>query len=127
MNNNPFIDKKYLYVVVGRINNLEDLPVTIISQLQQLGYPVVSVAGIDDQVNGIRTYESLMTLDERPDVVVFAKTEGLDMKSLIRDCVDGALTKYWFQPQLEVNQKLIDELVDQGLEVSVSEDICAEL
>lgn len=102
-NSKEFINKDFIYAIVGATQNKDKYGYKILVDLKDKGYKVVPVNPKYLEVAGLTCYPDLITLDERPDVVVFVVGEE-NAKKVVQNCVDSQLTKLWFQPGSEYDQ-----------------------
>ena len=98
-----FINKDFIYAIVGATQNEDKYGYKVLVDLKEKGYKVVPVNPKYLEVAGLTCYPDLITLDERPDVVVLVVGEE-NAKKVVQNCIDSALTKLWFQPGSEYDQ-----------------------
>jgi len=95
-----FIDSNYIYAIVGATINQEKYGYKILVDLKNKGYNVIPINPKYDEVAGLKCYPDLMSIDDRPDVVVLVVGEK-NAERVVQDCVDSDLDKIWFQPGSE--------------------------
>lgn len=98
-----FINKDFLYAIVGATQNQQKYGYKVLVDLKNKGYNVIPVNPKYEEVAGLTCYPDLISLDERPDVVVLVVGEE-NAKKIVQNCVDVALTKLWFQPGSEYDE-----------------------
>jgi hypothetical protein len=119
-----FINKDFIYAVVGATNNQEKYGYKVLVDLKDKGYKVVPVNPKYLEVAGLTCYPDLITLDERPDVVVLVVGEE-NAKKVVQNCIDSALTKLWFQPGSEYDQA-VSLAKSAGLDMVIGKCIMQE-
>lgn len=102
-NSQEFINKDFIYAVVGATQNEDKYGYKVLVDLKDKGYKVVPVNPKYLEVAGLTCYPDLITLDERPDVVVLVVGEE-NAKKVVQNCIDSALDKLWFQPGSEYDE-----------------------
>src|SRR4030042_1094067 len=98
-----FIDKNFIYAVVGATNNQEKYGYKVLMDLKNKGFNVVPVNPKYQEVAGLTCYPALISLEERPDVVVLVLGEE-NAKKIVQNCIDSTLNKIWFQPGSEYDE-----------------------
>ncbi|MCX6744941.1 MAG: CoA-binding protein [Candidatus Parcubacteria bacterium] len=98
-----FINRDFIYAIVGATNNQEKYGYKVLVDLKQKGYKVVPINPKYQEVAGLICYPALVSLDERPDVVVLVLGEANALK-IVQNCIDSALNKLWFQPGSEYDE-----------------------
>jgi predicted CoA-binding protein len=119
-----FINKDFIYAIVGATNNQEKYGYKVLVDLKDKGYKVVPVNPKYLEVAGLTCYPDLITLDERPDVVVLVVGEE-NAPKVVQNCVDLALTKIWFQPGSEYDQA-VSLAKSAGLDMVIGKCIMQE-
>lgn len=95
-----FINQDYIYAVVGATQNKEKYGYKVLVNLKDKGYNVIPINPKYKEVAGLKCYSTLISLEERPDVVVLVVAEK-NAQKVVQDCVDLNLNKIWFQPGSE--------------------------
>jgi uncharacterized protein len=95
-----FIDKDFIYAVVGATTNPNKYGYKVLVDLKNKGYNVVPINPKYPAVAGLTCYPDLISMEERPDVVVLMVGEENALK-IVQNCLDSSLTKLWFQPGSE--------------------------
>ena len=98
-----FIDKDFIYAVVGATQNQQKYGYKVLVDLKNKGYNVIPVNPKYQEVAGLTCYPALISLEERPDVVVLVLGEE-NAKKIVQNCIDSALDKLWFQPGSEYDE-----------------------
>ena len=98
-----FIDKDFLYAIVGATQNKEKYGYQLLVDLKDKGYKVIAVNPKYNEVAGAPCYPDLISLEERPDVVVLVVGEK-NAEKVIKDCLDLELNRVWFQPGSEYDE-----------------------
>jgi len=95
-----FIDKNYIYAIVGATQNKNKYGYKVLMDLKNKGYNVVAVNPKYSEIEGVPCYPTVFDLEERPDVVVLVVGEE-NAKKVVQDCIDSDLNRIWFQPGSE--------------------------
>lgn len=98
-----FINKDFIYAVVGATQNQDKYGYKVLVDLKNKGYKVVPINPKYNEVAGLTCYPALISLEERPDVVVLVVGEENALK-IVQNCIDSALNKLWFQPGSEYDE-----------------------
>ncbi|MFZ5391524.1 MAG: CoA-binding protein [Patescibacteria group bacterium] len=93
-----FINKNYLYVVVGNIHDRQKYGYIILNDLLSQGYKAV---GVDEKYNndhvGLEVYNNLSELKIRPDVLVLVIKPAAGAE-LLKQADKLGIDKVWCQP-----------------------------
>ena len=116
-----FIDKDYAYAIVGATQNQEKYGYKVLIDLKNKGYNVIPVNPKYDEIAGLKCYPDLISLDERPDVVVLVVGEK-NAEQVVQTCVDLNLDRIWFQPGSEYD-KAVALAQDAGFNIVLGECI----
>jgi uncharacterized protein len=119
-----FINKDFIYAVVGATQNQQKYGYKVLVDLKNKGYKVVPVNPKYLEVAGLTCYPDLITLDERPDVVVLVVGEE-NAQKIVQNCIDSQLTKLWFQPGSEYDQAVV-LAKSAGLDIVIGKCIMLE-
>ncbi len=119
-----FINQDFIYVIIGATQNQEKYGYKVLIDLKNKGYIVIPVNPNYDEIAGLKCYPDLISLDERPDVVVLVVGEK-NAEKIVQDCVDLNLNRIWFQPGSEYDKavKLAD---NAGFETVIGECIMVQ-
>jgi predicted CoA-binding protein len=98
-----FINRDFIYAIVGATNNQEKYGYRVLVDLKNKGFNVVPVNPKYREVAGLPCYPALISLEERPDVVVLI-LGAENAKKIVQNCIDSSLTKLWFQPGSEYDE-----------------------
>jgi len=98
-----FINKDFIYAIVGATNNPQKYGHKVLVDLKNKGYKVVPINPKYQEVAGLTCYPALISLEERPDVVVLI-VGAENAKKIVQNCIDLALNKIWFQPGSEYDE-----------------------
>jgi uncharacterized protein len=119
-----YILPNYIYAIIGATQNQEKYGYKVLVDLKNKGYKVIPVNPKYDEIAGLKCYPDLISLDERPDVVVLVVGEKNALK-VVQACVDLNLNKIWFQPGSEYEQAV--ELAQNAkFEIIIGECIMTE-
>jgi len=119
-----FINKDFLYAIVGATQNKNKYGYKVLVDLKDKGFKVVPVNPKYEKVAGVTCYPDLISLEDRPDVVVLIAGEE-NAKKIIQDCIDSDLNMIWFQPGSEYAEA-VKSAKEAGLEVVIGECIMAQ-
>lgn len=119
-----YIRPNYIYAIIGATQSQEKYGYKVLVDLKKKGYKVIPVNSNYEEVAGLKCYPSLISLDERPDVVVLVVGEKNAQKA-VQDCLDLNLNKIWFQPGSEYDQA-VELAKNAGFEIIIGECIMTE-
>ncbi|MFC1598557.1 CoA-binding protein [Patescibacteria group bacterium] len=98
-----FINEDFIYAIVGATQNKEKYGYKVLVDLKDKGYKVIPINPNYEEVAGEPCYPDLISLNERPDVVVLVVGEK-NAEKVVQDCVDLDLNRIWFQPGSEYDK-----------------------
>ena len=98
-----FIDKDFIYAVVGATANKNKYGYKVLVDLKDKGFHVVPVNPKYQQVAGLPCFPDLISLEDRPDVVVLI-VGNKNAEKVVKTAVDLELDKIWFQPGSEYDR-----------------------
>lgn len=119
-----FINKAFIYAIVGATQNKQKYGYKVLVDLKNKGFNVIPVNQKYEEIAGITCYPDLISLDERPDVVVLIVGEHSAAK-VVQNCLDLDLNRLWFQPGSEFEDAV--NLAQEGkAEMVIGECIMVE-
>jgi len=95
-----FINKNFIYAVVGVSRNPEKYGHKVFFDLKENGYKVYPINPKVKEVKGITCYPDLESLPEKPEVVVLVVPPEIGLK-ILKEGMDLKIKKFWFQPGAE--------------------------
>lgn len=95
-----FINKDYIYAIVGATANKNKYGYKVLVNLKNKGFKVVPVNPKYEEVAGSPCSPDLISLEERPDVVILIVGQE-NAKKIVKECRDLNLNRLWFQPGSE--------------------------
>jgi len=116
-----FINKDYIYAIVGATQNKEKYGYKVLVDLKDKGFNVIPVNPNYEEVAGLECYPDLISMDDRPDVVVLIVGEK-NAEKVVQDCVDLDLNRIWFQPGSEYD-KAVELAKNAGSQFIIGECI----
>lgn len=119
-----FINKDFIYAIVGATQNQQKYGYKVLVDLKNKGYNVVPINPKYEEVAGLKCYPALISMDDRPDVVVLVVGEE-NAKKIVQNCIDSSLTKLWFQPGSEYDEA-VALAKSAGLNIVIGECIMVE-
>lgn len=119
-----FINKDFIYAIVGATQNKEKYGYKVLVDLKNKGYKVIPINPKYQEISDLKCYPNLISLDERPDVVVLVVGEK-NAEKVVQDCVDLNLNQIWFQPGSEYD-KVVLLAKKAGFEIVVGECIMVQ-
>ena len=119
-----FINSDFIYAIVGATQNKEKYGHKILIDLKNKGYNVIPINPKYKEVAGLKCYPNLISLDERPDVVVLVVGEK-NAEKVVQDCLDLNLNRIWFQPGSEYD-KAVNLAKKAGFNIVIGECIMVE-
>lgn len=117
--------EKKKWAVVGAHPNSEKYGNKIYKKLLEFNYEVIPVNPVYKEVEGVKTYESLMDLPEKVDCinVVVSPKRAIQV---VKDAVELGIKYIWFQPGA-FDETVIDLAESSGLEVVFHACVLVEL
>jgi len=98
-----FINQDFIYAIIGATQNKEKHGYKVLVDLKNKGYKVIPINPKYEEVAGEPCYPDLISIDDRPDVVVLVVGEK-NAEKVVQDCVDLDLNRIWFQPGSEYDK-----------------------
>ena len=95
-----FINKDFIYAIVGATANKNKYGYKVLVDLKNKGFKVVPVNPKYEEVAGLPCVPDLISMEERPDVVVLIVGQE-NAKKVVKECRDLNLNRLWFQPGSE--------------------------
>ncbi|MCX7903120.1 MAG: CoA-binding protein [Caloramator sp.] len=123
MNINVFKEKK-VWAVVGSVSNKEKFAYKIYNFLKNKGYRVYAVDPKGLDVDGEKSYKSLLDLPEVPEAVDMVINPALG-GSYVDEANQLNIKYIWFQPGAE-SMELIEKAKNFGMEVVYSHCVMKE-
>lgn len=110
-----FLDKSFVYALVGATSNQDKYGYRVLKDLANAGFKIVGVNSKYQEIEGIKIYPSLKDLPHKPNVVIFVVPPevGLNMLNTVTEL---GITKAWFQPGAE-SEEIINKSRELGLEI----------
>jgi hypothetical protein len=100
INFSAFINKNFLYAIVGASPQREKYGNIVLRNLGDAGYNVVGVNPKQTTIEGYPTYPALADIPKKPDVAVFVVPPDIGLR-LLDDVQRSHIKKVWFQPGAE--------------------------
>lgn len=119
-----FINKDFVYAVIGATQNKEKYGYKVLMDLNQKGYKVIPVNPNYDEIEDMECFPDLISVDERPDVVVLVLGEK-NAEQVVQTCVDLNLDRIWFQPGSEYDKAVV-LAQDAGFNIVLGECIMVQ-
>jgi len=116
-----FINPDFIYAIAGATKNHEKYGYKVLIDLKNKGYNVIPINPNYNEILGLKCYPDLISLDDRPDVVVLVVGEK-NAQKIVQDCVELNLNRIWFQPGSEYDQA-VKMAKTAGFEIMVGECI----
>jgi len=95
-----FISKDFIYAIVGATANKNKYGYKVLVDLKNKGFKVVPVNPKYEEVAGLPCSPDLISMEERPDVVILIVGQD-NAKKVVKECMDLKLNCLWFQPGSE--------------------------
>ncbi len=95
-----FINKNFVYAVVGASNNREKYGFKVFRDLKDSGFKVVPINPHEDEILGVKVYKKLSDAKERIDVVVTVVPPKIT-EDIVKECYQLGINKIWMQPGSE--------------------------
>ncbi len=119
-----FINKDYIYAIVGATENPEKYGYKVLADLKDKGFNVIPVNPKYQEIVGLTCYPDLISMDDRPDVVVLIVGEK-NAEKVVQNCIDLKLNKIWFQPGSEY-EEAVNLAKKEGFDVMLDKCIMRE-
>jgi hypothetical protein len=119
-----FINQDFFYAIIGATQNQAKYGHKVLIDLKNKGYNVTPVNPNYDEIADLKCYPDLISLEERPDVVVLVVGEK-NAEKVVQDCVDLNLNRIWFQPGSEYNNA-VNLAQKSGFETVIGECIMVQ-
>ena len=119
-----FINKDFIYAIVGATANKKKYGYKVLVDLKNKGFKVVPVNPKYEEVAGLPCFPDLISLEERPDVVILIVGQE-NAKKIVKECLDLKLNRLWFQPGSEFKDA-INMAQSAGFKIMVGKCIMAE-
>lgn len=104
-----FIDKSYVYVVVGVEDDPDTQGYKVVQELEYKGYTVFPIHQYAEEIAGVECMPSLVDVPDRPDVVIYVGDEDNAIKTVV-ECHELELNRIWGEngslPELAVEEAL---------------------
>ena len=98
-----FISKDFVYAIVGATANKKKYGYKVLIDLKNKGFKVVPVNPKYEEVAGLPCVPDLISMEERPDVVILIVGQD-NAKKIVKECLDLKLNRLWFQPGSEFKE-----------------------
>jgi len=119
-----FIDKDFIYAIVGATIKKQKYGYKVLVDLKNKGFKVVPINPKYGEVAGLTCYPDLISLEDRPDVVVLVVPPKVS-QAIVKNCEELKLNKIWFQPGAE-DDKVINLAHKLNLEIMTGKCIMKE-
>lgn len=114
MSKHPWLEFKN-WAVVGASQKPYRYGYKIVKELHNAGFNTLPVTPSYDEIDGIKTYDSVDSIEGDVDVVNFVVNPEIGM-DVLDDCIRKGISKIWLQPGT-VSKKLVQKAKDNGIEV----------
>ncbi len=110
-----FINKRFVYAVVGASKNKEKYGFKVLKDLKDAGYNVIPVNPHENSILGLKVYHSISDIQKKVDVVVtVVKPEVTEV--IVKECKKLGIRRVWMQPGSE-SRSAIDYCKKNGIDV----------
>jgi len=92
-----FLDKKYIYAIIGVSENKEKYGYKIFKQLLDLNFKIVPINPKLFELEGLKCYKSILDFNDKIDIVNFVVPPSISLK-ILDEVVKKNIKKVWFQP-----------------------------
>lgn len=114
MSHNSWLQQKN-WAVVGASTNRERYGNRIVRKLHEHGFKTIPVSPKYDEVEGLKTYPSLLDIEGPIDVVNFVVNPSIGLK-VLDECIQLGIKKIWLQPGT-VSEALVSKAKENNIEV----------
>ncbi len=98
-----FLDRNNKFAIVGVSSDPDKWGRKIYEKLKSIGLKVYPINPKNSKVNGDTCYPDLISLPEKPDVVIMVVPPSVTEK-ILEDCKAIGIDKVWMQPGSESNK-----------------------
>ncbi len=98
-----FINKDFVYAVIGVSLNPDKFGNRVFVYLKEEGYNVLGINPKGGEVMGEKLYKSIDEIEQKVDVVVFVIPPQI-AQSVLKEVINKGIKKVWFQPGSESAQ-----------------------
>jgi len=95
-----FINRNFVYAVVGASKNREKYGFKVLKDLKDAGFSVIPVNPHENSILGLRVYKSLSEIPRRVDVVITV-VKPVVTKEIVKECKKLGIRRVWMQPGSE--------------------------
>lgn len=100
------INKNYTYAIIGASQNEDKYGYKVLKDLKEAGFKVIPINLKADNILGLKTYKSILDVNEKIDVAIFVVPPHVSEQMILE--VDKANIKnVWLQPGA-VNEKVLN-------------------
>ena len=93
-------NKNNLIAIVGASNDPEKYGNRILLDLISKGYNVAAINNKEDYIAGIKSYESVLYLNDVPSIINFVVPPKTSFK-ITKELVENGFDNFWYQPGAE--------------------------
>ena len=93
-------NKNNLIAIVGASNDPEKYGNRILLDLISKGYNVAAINNKEDYIAGIKSYESVLDLNDVPSIINFVVPPKTGFK-ITKELVENGFDNFWYQPGAE--------------------------
>ena len=93
-------NKNNLIAIVGASNDPEKYGNRILLDLISKGYNVAAINNKEDYIAGIKSYESVLYLNDVPSIINFVVPPKTGFK-ITKELVENGFDNFWYQPGAE--------------------------
>ena len=100
-----FLDKRFIYAVVGVSSNHEKWGYKVYRELRDAGFKVYPINPSHSYIDGDRCYPKVSALPVKPDIVVTVVPPSIAYK-VVEECSKLGVNRVWFQPGSESEEAI---------------------
>lgn len=114
MEKHPWLEFKN-WAVVGASQNPTRYGNKIVHRLQDSGFNVLPVSPNYTEIDGMKTYPSLLSIEEPIDVVNFVVNPAIGLK-VLDEVIELGIKRIWLQPGAD-GKEVVKKAKENGIEV----------
>lgn len=99
------LSKNYIYAVIGASNNQEKYGYKVLRDLNDFGYNVIPINPKEEKILNLKTYKSILDVDQKIDVAIFVISPAATIKTL-QQIKKKKINKVWMQPGSESKEAI---------------------
>ncbi|GEM_PF-604970 len=104
-NVDQMLNKEYVYAVIGASKNQEKYGYKVLKDLKDFGYNVIPINLKEKEILNLKTYKSILDVDQKIDVAIFVVSPLVTIE-VLRQVKKKKINKVWLQPGSESKEAI---------------------